>query len=85
MNYYTYLDQMQSLCLRASRALKVIKPEDPVLVDVYSAAEHGFFEKKQNCFAANASVPAGSVKVERLKQFQGTVEKWEEEAAYLKK
>lgn len=85
MNYYTYLDTMQDLCLRASRALKVIKPADPVIVDVYSAAEQGFFEKKQNCIAANASVPAGSAKAERLKQFQETVEQWEEKAAYQEK
>lgn len=85
MNYYTYLDEMQALCLRASRALKVIRPDDPVIVDVYQAAETGFYEKKQNCKAANASVPAGSTKAERLKAFRETVEQWEEKAAYLEK
>lgn len=82
MTYYCYLDEMQNLCLRASNALKVIHAEDPVLSDVYSAAEEGFFQKKQNCFAADASAPAGSAKTERLEKFRQTVADWEQDAAY---
>jgi hypothetical protein len=85
MTFYNYLDEMQNLCLRASEALKVIKPNDPVIVDVYSCAELGFFTRKQNCKAIDACVPAGGAKTERLKQFRKTVEGWEEAAAYAVK
>lgn len=82
MIFYNYLDEMQTLCLRASRALKVLKPEDPVLADVYAAAEEGFFQKKQNCKTIDASAPAGSAKSERLERFRQTVVDWEDSAAY---
>lgn len=85
MTFYSYLDEMQNLCLRASKALKVIRPDDQVIVDVYSHAELGFFTSKMNCKAVDAAVPAGSAKTERLKQFRKTVEEWEEAAAYAVK
>jgi len=82
MTFYNYLDEMQSLCLRAAKALSVIKPDDPVIYDVYSAAEEGFFKKKQNCLVADAGTPAGEVKTARLERFEKTVLEWEEAAAY---
>ena len=82
MNYYNYLDEMQNLCLKACNALKVIHSDDPVLADVYSAAEEGFFQKKQNCLAIDAAAPAGSAKTERLEKFRQTVAEWEDRAAY---
>ena len=85
MTYYCYLDEMQNLCLRACNALKVLKSDDPVLSDVYAAAEEGFFQKKQNCYAADASAPAGSAKKERLEKFRQTVADWEQDAAYMLK
>ena len=85
MTYYCYLDEMQNFCLRASNAFKVIKPENPLLVDFYAAAEEGFFHQKQNCAAVDAKVPAGEVKVRCLEEFKQTLLKWEEQAAYTLK
>ena len=85
MNYYNYLDEMQGLCLKACNTLKVIHSDDPVLADVYSAAEEGFFHKKQNCLAVDASAPAGSAKTERLEKFRQTVDEWEYKAALILK
>lgn len=85
MTFYNYLDEMQNLCLRASNAFKVIKPEDPLLSDVYAAAEEGFFIKKQNCLAADAGAPAGEIKTKRLEEFKKTVQDWENKAAYALK
>ena len=85
MTYYMYLDEMQNLCLRASNAFKVIKPEDPLLSDVYAAAEEGFFRKKQNYLAADAGAPAGEIKTKRLEEFNKTVQGWETMAAYALK
>ena len=85
MTFYNYLDEMQNLCLRASNAFKVIKPEDPLLSDVYAAAEEGFFIKKQNCLTVDAGAPAGITKTNRLAEFKATVQKWENEAAYALK
>lgn len=85
MTFYNYLDEMQNLCLRASNAFKVIKPEDPLLSDVYAAAEEGFFRKKQNCLAADAGAPAGEIKTKRLEEFKKTVQDWETKAAYALK
>lgn len=85
MTFYIYLDEMQNLCLRASNAFKVIKPEDPLLSDVYAAAEEGFFIKKQNCLAVDAGAPAGEIKTKRLEEFKKTVQDWENKAAYALK
>lgn len=85
MTFYNYLDEMQNLCLRASNAFKVIKPEDPLLSDVYAAAEEGFFIKKQNCLAVDAGAPAGGIKTKRLEEFKKTVQDWENKAAYALK
>lgn len=82
MTYYNYLDEMQNFCLRASNAFKVIKPENPLLVDFYAAAEEGFFRQKQNCAAVDAGVPAGEVKIRCLEEFKETLQKWEDQAAY---
>ena len=83
MTFYSYLDEMQNFCLRASNAFKVIKPENPLLVDFYAAAEEGFFHQKQNCAAVDAGVPAGEVKARCIKEFKEALEKWENEAAYI--
>lgn len=83
MTFYSYLDEMQNFCLRASNAFKVIKPENPLLVDFYAAAEAGFFQQKQNIAAIDANAPAGAVKVRCLEDFKETLEKWENEAAYI--
>lgn len=83
MTFYCYLDEMQNLCLRASNAFKVIKSDNPLIADFYSAAEEGFFRKKQNCAAVEAGAPAGSVKTQRLGEFKNTVQEWENEAAYI--
>ena len=83
MTFYTYLDEMQNLCLRASNAFKVIKPDNPLIADFYDAAEEGFFRKKQNCAAVDAGAPAGSLKTQRLEEFNKTVQEWENEAAYI--
>ena len=83
MTFYCYLDEMQNLCLRASSAFKVIKPDNPLITEFYSAAEEGFFRKKQNCAAIEAGAPAGSLKTQRLEEFKKTVQEWENEAAYI--
>ena len=85
MTFYNYLDEMQNLCLRASNAFKVIKPEDPLLSDVYAAAEEGFFRKKQNCLTADAGAPAGEIKTKRREEFKKAVQDWETKAAYALK
>ena len=85
MTFYTYLDEMQNLCLRASNAFKVIKSDNPLIADFYDAAEEGFFRKKQNCAVVDAGAPAGSVKTQRLGEFKKTVQEWENEAAYILK
>lgn len=82
MTFYNYLDEMQNLCLRASNAFKVIKPENPLIVDVYSAAEEGFYNKKLNLAAVDAGVPAGAIKARCLEEFKTAVQNWENEAAY---
>ena len=76
MTYYCYLDEMQNFCLRASNAFKVIKPENPLLVDFYAAAEEGFFHQKQNCAAVDGLDPA----LDHIRLL-----KWEEQAAYTLK
>ena len=81
MTYYNYLDEMQVLCIRASEALKVIKPEDPVLSDIYEHAEEGFFSKKQSCPVKEANSPVKSARTERLMEFSKRVQQWEEKAA----
>lgn len=83
MTFYSYLDEMQNLCLRASNAFKVIKPDNPLLADFYDAAEEGFFRKKQNCAAVDAGAPAGALKKQRLEEFKKTVQRWEDQAAYI--
>lgn len=83
ITFYNYLDEMQNLCLRASNAFKVIKPDNPLLADFYDAAEEGFFRKKQNCLAVDAGAPAGELKAKRLEEFKQTVQDWENEAAYV--
>ncbi len=83
MTFYCYLDEMQNLCLRASNAFKVIKPDNPLLADFYDAAEEGFFRKKQNCAAFDAGAPVGELKTKRLEEFKQTVQDWENEAAYV--
>ena len=85
MTFYNYLDEMQNLCLRASNAFKVIKPENPLIVDVYGAAEEGFYNKKLNLAAVDAGVPAGAIKARCLEEFKTAVQNWENEAAYALK
>ena len=83
MTFYSYLDEMQNLCLRASNAFKVTKADNPLIADFYDAAEEGFFRKKQNLAAVDAGAPAGAVKAQRLEEFKKTVQEWENEAAYI--
>lgn len=85
MTFYNYLDEMQNLSLRASNAFKVIKPENPLIVDLYAAAEEGFYNKKLNLAAVDAGAPAGETKTDCLAEFQAAVQNWENEAAYALK
>ena len=82
MTQYCYLDEMQNLCLRLSNAFKVTRPNDYPLIDLYAAAEEGFFRKKENLPAIEAGVPVSDEKLERVKGFKVYVEKTETEAAY---
>lgn len=85
MTYYSYLDEMETLCRRACQTRKVTNPDDPYLADIYSAAEEGFFQKKMKCFADKASASAGTARTERLEQLRKSVEEWEVKAAYIQK
>lgn len=85
MTYYSYLDEMETLCMRACQARRVTDPDDPYLADIYSAAEEGFFQKKMKCLADKASAPVPAARTERLEQLRKSVEDWEEKAAYIQK
>lgn len=82
MTVYDYLDTMQELCFRASKALKVIKPDDPLVSDVYEKAEEGFYRKKINCPVLDAQAPVEEASLSRLSDFKTTVQNWEDAAAY---
>ena len=82
MTYYDYLETMQELCLRASKALKVIKSDDPLISDVYDKAEEGFYRKKTICLVLDAQAPVEEAFLSRLSDFKTTVQKWEGAAAY---
>ena len=82
MTQYMYLDEMQNLCLRLSNAFKVTRPKDKPLIDLYDAAEEGFFRKKEKLEAGTAGEPLVQWQIERILGFQSFVEKIESEAAY---
>ncbi len=82
MTQYIYLDEMQNLCLRLSNAFKVTRPKDQALIDLYDAAEEGFFRKKEKLLIVNTGVPIPEEKEERLKGFRDFVIKEEEKAAF---
>ena len=82
MIHYVYLDEMQNLCLRLSNAFKVTRPKDTALIDLYDAAEEGFFQKKGKLLAVDAGVPVPESKLKRLEGFKAFVVKTEDEAAY---
>lgn len=48
MTKYEYYDQLQEICYKAVQALSVIEKENKTLIEFYSAAEEGFFRKKEN-------------------------------------
>lgn len=48
MTKYGYYDQLQEICYKAVKALSVTEKENQTLIDFYSAAEKGFFHKKEN-------------------------------------
>lgn len=48
MTKYEYYDQLQEICYKAVKALSVTEKENQTLIDFYSAAEEGFFHKKEN-------------------------------------
>ena len=81
MTKYMYYEEMQALSLKACNAFKVIS-KDPCLIDFYSAAEEGFFTKKNNLALAEAREPITPAQIDRLAAFKYRVEKWEAEAAY---
>lgn len=83
MTFYSYLDEMQNLCLRASNAFKVIKPANPLLVEIYSRLEGSYYQEKQNITADDAGASIGAIKVRCLEDFKEAVQKWENEAAYI--
>ena len=82
MTQYCYLDEMQNLCLRLSNAFKVTRPDDKPLIDLYAAAEEGFFHKKENIEVGQAGVPITDAQLERVIGFGKFVIKNEDEAAY---
>ena len=82
MTNYSYLDQMQNLCLRLSNAFKVTRPDDKPLIDLYDAAEEGFFRKKQNMNCQDAGLPITEKQLERVKGFEKFVFDTEQDAAY---
>ena len=82
MTQYMYLDEMQNLCLRLRNAFMVTRPKDKPLIDLYDAAEEGFFRKKENLEAETAGEPLNQWQIERVLGFQSFVEKTESEAAY---
>ena len=82
MTQYVYLDTMQNLCLRLNNAFKVTRPEDQPLIDLYDAAEEGFFRRKEHLEVALAGVPVSEKQLERVKGFEEYVIKAENYAAY---
>ena len=82
MTQYVYLDTMQNLCLRLNNAFKVTRPEDQPLIDLYDAAEEGFFRRKENLEVGLAGVPVSEKQLERVKGFNEYVIKAESDAAY---
>lgn len=48
MTKYEYYDQLQEICYKAVKALSITEEENQTLIDFYSAAEEGFFRKKEN-------------------------------------
>lgn len=48
MTKYEYYDQLQEIFYKAAKALSITEKEDQTLIDFYSAAEEGFFHKKEN-------------------------------------
>jgi len=82
MTQYVYLDTMQNLCLRLNNAFKVTRPDDQPLIDLYDAAEEGFFRRKENLEVSLAGVPVSDRQLERVKSFEDYVVKTENDAAY---
>lgn len=82
MTQYVYLDTMQNLCLRLNNAFKVTRPEDQPLIDLYDAAEEGFFRRKEKLEVGLAGVPVSDKQLERVKGFEEYVVKAENDAAY---
>lgn len=82
MTQYCYLDEMQNLCLRLSNAFKVTRPDDKTLIDLYDAAEEGFFHKKENLEVGCAGVHISDAQLDRVIGFGKFVIKTENEAAY---
>lgn len=54
MTKYEYYDQLQEICYKAVKALSVTEKENQTLIDFYSAAEEGFFHKKENMSVLDA-------------------------------
>lgn len=82
MTQYCYLDEMQNLCLRLGNAFKVTRPDDKPLIDLYDAAEEGFFRKKENIEVGQAGVPISQAQLDRVIRFGQFVIQTENEAAY---
>ena len=82
MTQYVYYDEMQSLCLRLGNAFKVTRADDKPLIDLYDAAEEGFFRKKEKLLINDAGVPISDKQQKRVESFRAYVIAEEEKAAY---
>lgn len=81
MTKYEYYDQLQEVCFRAVKALSVTEKENQTLIDFYSAAEEGFFRKKESLKIKEALELINQNQKDRLNHRKAWLEEIEYQAA----
>lgn len=85
MTKYEYYDQLQEICYKAVKALSVTENENQTLIDFYSAAEEGFFHKKENMPVLDAMELINQKQRDGLAKRKAWLEEIEYQAAIIQK
>lgn len=85
MTKYEYYDQLQEICYKAVKALSVTEQENQTLIDFYSAAEEGFFHKKENMPVLDAMELINQKQRDGLAKRKAWLEEIEYQAAIIQK
>ncbi len=82
MTVYQYYQEMQQLCARLANAFRKSDGDKEPLVDVYSIAEEGFYQKTLNISVDQANRLCAKERLERLEDFRWYVQGKEDSAAW---